>query len=58
MAPSRRNLEPAFIVTPLKKNLQEKHNFGALIEGVDLEDINGETLCTVSKDPISDLNRL
>lgn len=41
MAPGRLALEPTFTVTPMGKEPHEKHNFGAVIEGVDLEDISG-----------------
>ncbi|KAF2444154.1 Clavaminate synthase-like protein [Karstenula rhodostoma CBS 690.94] len=31
---------PMFTTTPMKKTSNEKHNFGAVIEGIDLEDIS------------------
>jgi hypothetical protein len=44
MAPSRLAQEPTFTVTPMIKSPQDKHDFGAVIEGIDLENINGQEL--------------
>jgi hypothetical protein len=42
MAPGVLAPEPTFVVTPMTKTAKEKHNFGAVIEGIDLENICGE----------------
>jgi hypothetical protein len=41
MAPGILAPEPFFTVTPLTKTPKEKHNFGAVIEDLDLESIGG-----------------
>jgi len=33
--------EPTFTLAPVKKTAQEKYNFGAVVEGIDLENISG-----------------
>ena len=42
MAPGILAPEPTFVVTPMTKTPKEKHNFGAVITGIDLEDITGK----------------
>ncbi|KAL7624452.1 hypothetical protein AAE478_006017 [Parahypoxylon ruwenzoriense] len=39
MSPSVINSEPTFTVSPMKKSPNEKHNYGAIITGLDLNDI-------------------
>jgi hypothetical protein len=44
MAPGILAPEPTFTVTPMARTQKEKHDFGAVIEGLDLENISGEAL--------------
>jgi hypothetical protein len=41
MAPGILAPEPTFTATPMAKTQKEKHDFGAVIEGFDLENISG-----------------
>jgi hypothetical protein len=43
MAPGILAPEPTFMVTPMTKTQKEKHDFGAVIEGIDLQNISGES---------------
>ncbi|KAJ9157778.1 Clavaminate synthase-like protein [Pleurostoma richardsiae] len=40
MSPSTLLPEPSFSLTPMEKSLKEKTNFGAVVEGLNLEDIS------------------
>lgn len=44
MSPSAMAPEVTFTVTPMNKSPKEKHNFGAIVTDLDLNDISGE--CT------------
>jgi hypothetical protein len=44
MSPGILARDPTFTVTPMTKTQKEKHNFGAVIEGVDLENISGKAI--------------
>jgi hypothetical protein len=41
MAPGILAPEPTFVVTPMTKTPKDKHNFGAIVNGIDLENIDG-----------------
>lgn len=48
MAPGILAPEPTFTVTPMTKTPKEKHNFGAVIEDLDLENISGKFIILVA----------
>ena len=41
MSPGKLLSEPSFTVTPLKPEEGKKYNYGAVIDDLDLSDING-----------------
>lgn len=41
MSPAALTPEPTFQVVPLEKRKDQKFNFGAIVEGLDLNDISG-----------------
>ena len=41
MAPGILVPEPSFTISPMTKTAKDKHNFGAIIEDIDLENIEG-----------------
>jgi xanthine dioxygenase len=49
MSPSANLPEPSFSVTPIAKTPKDKTNFGAVLEGLDLNDISGrcQLFCVV-----------
>ncbi|KAI1388413.1 Clavaminate synthase-like protein [Hypoxylon trugodes] len=42
MSPSAISPETSFTVAPMKKSLKEKHNYGAIVTDIDLNDINDD----------------
>jgi hypothetical protein len=42
MSPGKLLSEPTFTLTPVEKSPEEKYNYGAVITGLDLNDIDGK----------------
>jgi hypothetical protein len=48
MSPGKLLSEPSFKLTPIEKTPSEKHNYGAVITGLDLNDIHGNAFDTLT----------
>lgn len=44
MSPSKISEAPGFSITEMNKTPKEKHNFGAIVTGIDLDNISGRFL--------------